>query len=151
MGKRCAEVAGFNVHANVRVGANDRDGLEHLCRYLARPPIANDRLQELPDGRIALRFKQAWRDGTSSVQLAPLALIARLAALVVPAGPRAYPPCPCPTRLRRARRQLHGGILFSIVVCFPRTPLRAKTWFPPLPTLRHPALPRAGLEPDPST
>jgi hypothetical protein len=27
-GKRCAEVAGFNVHANVRVRANDRDGLE---------------------------------------------------------------------------------------------------------------------------
>jgi hypothetical protein len=51
LGKRCAEVAGFNVHANVRVGANDRDGLEHLCRYPARSPIANDRLQELPDGR----------------------------------------------------------------------------------------------------
>jgi len=63
MGKRCAEVAGFNVHANVRVGSNARDGLEHLCRYLARPPIANDRLQELPDGRLALRFKQPWRDG----------------------------------------------------------------------------------------
>jgi hypothetical protein len=63
IGKRCAEVAGFNVHANVRVRANDRVGLEHLCRYLARPPIANDRLQELPDGRLALRFKQVWRDG----------------------------------------------------------------------------------------
>jgi hypothetical protein len=66
IGKRCAEVGGFNVHANVRVGANDRDGLEHLCRYLARPPIANDRLQELPDGRLALRFKQAWRDDYAS-------------------------------------------------------------------------------------
>jgi Putative transposase len=48
LGKRCAKVAGFNVHANARAGANDRVGLEHLCRYLARPPIANDRLQELP-------------------------------------------------------------------------------------------------------
>ena len=26
-GKRCAEVAGYNVHANVRVSANDRDDL----------------------------------------------------------------------------------------------------------------------------
>ena len=25
--------------------------------------------------------------------------------LAVPSGPRAYPPCPCPTRLRRARRR----------------------------------------------
>jgi hypothetical protein len=48
LGKLCVEVAGFNMHANMRVGANDRDGLEHLCRYLARPPIANDRLQKLP-------------------------------------------------------------------------------------------------------
>lgn len=71
MGKRCAEVAGFNVHANVRVGAKDRDNLEHLCRYLARPPIANDRLQELPDGRLALRFKQAWRDGTTHIVFTP--------------------------------------------------------------------------------
>jgi hypothetical protein len=82
IGKRCAEVAGFNVHANVRVGANDRDGLEHLCRYLARPPIANDRLQELPDGRLALRFKQAWRDGTSHIVFTPHELIEKLIPLI---------------------------------------------------------------------
>ena len=82
MGKRCAEVAGFNVHANVRVGANDRDGLEHLCRYLARPPIANDRLQELPDGRLALRFKQAWRDGTTHIVFTPHELIEKLIPLI---------------------------------------------------------------------
>ncbi len=82
MGKRCAEVAGFNVHANVRVGAKDRVGLEHLCRYLARPPIANDRLQELPDGRLALRFKQAWRDGTSHIVFTPHELIEKLIPLI---------------------------------------------------------------------
>jgi len=64
--KRCADVGGFNLHANVRVAANDREGLEHLCRYLARPPIANDRLSQLPDGKLALRFKQAWRDDYAS-------------------------------------------------------------------------------------
>jgi hypothetical protein len=31
--KRCADVAGFNVHANVRVRANDRERLEHLVKY----------------------------------------------------------------------------------------------------------------------
>jgi len=82
IGKRCAEVAGFNVHANVRVGANDRDGLEHLCRYLARPPIANDRLQELPGGRLALRFKQAWRDGTMHIVFTPHELIEKLIPLI---------------------------------------------------------------------
>jgi hypothetical protein len=82
IGKRCAEVAGFNVHANVRVGAKDRVGLEHLCRYLARPPIANDRLQELPDGRLALRFKQAWRDGTTHIVFTPHELIEKLILLI---------------------------------------------------------------------
>jgi hypothetical protein len=82
IGKRCAEVAGFNVHANVHIGAKDRDGLEHLCRYLARPPIANDRLQELPDGRLALRFKQAWRDGTTHIVFTPHELIEKLIPLI---------------------------------------------------------------------
>ena len=66
----------------MRVGANDRDGLEHLCRYLARPPIANDRLQELPDGRLALRFKQAWRDGTTRIVFTPHELIEKLIPLI---------------------------------------------------------------------
>jgi hypothetical protein len=67
-GKRCAEVDGYNLHANVRLRANDRIGIEQLCRYLARPPISEERLQELPDGRIALRSKKsAWRDGTTHI------------------------------------------------------------------------------------
>ena len=42
--KRCAEVGGFNVHANTCARASDRVRLEHLVKYLARPPIANARL-----------------------------------------------------------------------------------------------------------
>ncbi len=63
IGRRCTDVAGFNVHANTCALANERERLEILVRYLARPPIANDRLSELPDGRLALKLKQAWRDG----------------------------------------------------------------------------------------
>jgi hypothetical protein len=55
-----------------------------LCRYVLRPPLANDRLHILPDGAVRLEFKRAWSDGTTSVELEPLALIARLAALVPP-------------------------------------------------------------------
>jgi hypothetical protein len=42
------------------------------------------RLHILPEGAVRLDFKKPWSDGTSSVDLAPLALIARLAALVPP-------------------------------------------------------------------
>ena len=32
-----ADVSGFNVHAGVTVRSGDREGLERLCRYCARP------------------------------------------------------------------------------------------------------------------
>jgi hypothetical protein len=65
-GKRCAEVGGCNVHANTCTRANDREHLEQLVKYLARPPIANERLSELPDGHLVLKFKQPWRDGPAA-------------------------------------------------------------------------------------
>jgi hypothetical protein len=34
-------------------------------RYCARPPLAQDRLQELPDGRITLQLKTPWSDGST--------------------------------------------------------------------------------------
>jgi hypothetical protein len=46
--------------------------------------LADDRLKILDDGAVRLDFKKPWSDGTTSVELEPLALIARLAALVPP-------------------------------------------------------------------
>lgn len=82
VGRRCAAFEGFSLHANVRIAANDRDGLEHLARYLARPPIATERLIALPDGRVALRFKRPFSDGTEAVVFTPFELIERLLPLV---------------------------------------------------------------------
>jgi hypothetical protein len=36
---------GFDLHSNVWVSANDRAGLERLCRYILRPPFAQERLR----------------------------------------------------------------------------------------------------------
>jgi hypothetical protein len=55
-----------------------------LCRYILRPPLVNDRLHILPDGAVRLDFKKPWSDGTASVDMEALALIARRAALVPP-------------------------------------------------------------------
>ncbi len=52
-----AEVMGFNVHAAVAIHGRDRKRVERLCRYLGRPPIAQERLTELPDRR--LRYELA--------------------------------------------------------------------------------------------
>jgi len=83
-GTLCGQSHGFNLQNATRVAANDRDGRERLCRYILRPPLANDRLKLLGNGDVRLDFKRPWSDGTSSVQMPPLALIARLAALVPP-------------------------------------------------------------------
>ena len=32
----CADVDGFSLHAAVRSGADDRQALEQLCRYITR-------------------------------------------------------------------------------------------------------------------
>ncbi len=40
--------AGLELHAAVHVRAGDRSGLERLCRYIARPPVPEQRLSLLP-------------------------------------------------------------------------------------------------------
>jgi hypothetical protein len=52
-GTLCAASAGFNLHAATRVASNDKAGRERLCRYILRPPFANDRLSLLPNGKAA--------------------------------------------------------------------------------------------------
>ncbi|MCC6214734.1 MAG: transposase [Polyangiaceae bacterium] len=79
-----AIVMGVNVHAKVAVDGRDRPRLERLCRYLGRPPIAQERLSRLPDGRVRYDMKKAWRDGTKAVVLEPLDLIARVLAMIPP-------------------------------------------------------------------
>jgi hypothetical protein len=79
-----ADVGGVNVHAGAAIDGRDRKRLERLCRYIARPPLAQERLEEHGDGRLRYRFKRAWRNGTYAVVLEPLDLIARLVALIPP-------------------------------------------------------------------
>jgi hypothetical protein len=41
-----ARVDGFDLHGRVAFGAAERERLEELVRYCARPPLANDRLNK---------------------------------------------------------------------------------------------------------
>jgi hypothetical protein len=80
-GPRQAHLDGFDLHANVWVSANDRAGVERLCRYVLRPPFAQERLRLRSDGRVALELKMAWRDGTRELVFEPLEFLERLAAM----------------------------------------------------------------------
>ncbi len=75
---------GYGLHAGVVIGACERKGLERLCRYIARPPLAKSRLETREDGTVVIRLKQPWADGTGAIQLSRLELMERLAALVPP-------------------------------------------------------------------
>ncbi len=51
----------FNAHAEVAVPARARARLERLCRYVCRPPIAQQRLEEHPSGELRYAFKKRWK------------------------------------------------------------------------------------------
>jgi hypothetical protein len=81
-GPLCASIDGFSLHAGAWVSARDREKLEKLCRYAARPAVAESRLVELSDGRIGYSLKKRWRDGTTAVVMTKAVLMERLCALV---------------------------------------------------------------------
>ena len=68
--------------AAVRWGADQRKELEHLCRYITRPAIANERLKRNRAGQVVLQLKSAFKDGTTHIVMSPLEFMQRLAALV---------------------------------------------------------------------
>ena len=65
----CANAHGFSrtgdksLHAAVRCGADQRQALEQLCRYITRPAIANERLKRNRTGQVVLQLKSAYQDG----------------------------------------------------------------------------------------
>jgi Putative transposase len=58
---RCARLEGFSLHANVSVPAHARVRLEHLCRYLLRPPLALARLTESARGQVVFALGRGRR------------------------------------------------------------------------------------------
>ena len=55
---------GFDLYARQATFSHDRERVEKLARYILRPPLAQNNLERLADGRVMLRLKHAWRDGT---------------------------------------------------------------------------------------
>ncbi len=76
------KVAGFSLHAGVAAKAQQRDKLERLCRYITRPPVSEQRLSLIAQGKVRYELKTPYRDGTTQVIFEPLDFIATLAGLV---------------------------------------------------------------------
>jgi hypothetical protein len=74
--------SGFSLHAGVACLADEREKLERIGRYIARPAIAENRLFTNATGDVIYKFKKPWDDGTVAIRMTPLELMERLAALV---------------------------------------------------------------------
>jgi hypothetical protein len=79
--ERLAVLEGFRLHAGTAAHANDRQGLERLCRCGSRGPIAEERLSSRDDGRYEYRTKRG-----PTLVLTAAQLVKRLVALVPPRG-----------------------------------------------------------------
>ena len=79
-----ANVEGFSLNARVWIWGKDREKLEKLIRYMARGPVATERLTESFPNTLLYKMKTPWRDGTTHVSFSYLDFIARLVALIPP-------------------------------------------------------------------
>ena len=83
-GPLCFAANGFSLHAATRIDAGDKAGLERLCKYVSRPPLAHGSLQQLSQDEYSFKLKTPWSDGTTHLILSGLELCEKLAALVPP-------------------------------------------------------------------
>jgi hypothetical protein len=73
---------GFSVDAQVRIEAWDRQALERLLRYCARPPFALERLEQVDEQHIVYHLPKPTPDGRTDLTLTPLELISLIAELI---------------------------------------------------------------------
>ena len=65
---------GFSVDAAVRIEAHERDGLERLLRYCARPAFALERLREIDTEHLVYESVKPAPGGSVSLMLTPMQL-----------------------------------------------------------------------------
>lgn len=68
----------------MRIEAHERDGLERLLRYCARPAFAPERLREIDTEHLVYESVKPGPGGSVSLMLTPIQLLDRLAPLIPP-------------------------------------------------------------------
>jgi len=98
------EHSGFSLNANVRIESQDRNGLERLIRYCARPIFSGERLNRVGD-KVQYTLPKPAANGQTILLMKPSELLDKLAQLIPPP--------------RRHRHHYHG-------VLAPNSPFRPK-------------------------
>jgi hypothetical protein len=82
--RRPAFFFGYSLHAERIVNSEDRDGLEKLCRYASRAPIAKSRLFLADNGQVVVKLKRPLQDGRRELRFGQVELLQKLAILIPP-------------------------------------------------------------------
>jgi hypothetical protein len=75
---------GWSVDASVRIAEWDRQGLERLVRYCARPPLSAERLEQLNESTLVYHLRKPTLDSHTELILKPVELLERLSQLITP-------------------------------------------------------------------
>jgi hypothetical protein len=75
---------GWSLDASVTIPDWDRQGLERLVRYCARPPLSQERLGRVDDETLVYSLRKPTLDGRTELYLTPLELLERLSKLITP-------------------------------------------------------------------
>jgi hypothetical protein len=70
------QVSPSGLHAGIAARADQRTKVERLCRYIARPAVAEPRLSLTERGEVRYTLKTPYRDGTTHVVFQPLDFLA---------------------------------------------------------------------------
>lgn len=79
-----ANNSGYSLNARVWIAYNKRKKLEQAIRYMARGPIAQERMTETYNNLILYQLKTPWKNGITHFSYSELDFIARLVALIPP-------------------------------------------------------------------
>ena len=74
--------SGFSLHAGVSCKSYERKKLEHICRYISRPSLSEERLSVNNQGQVIYKLKTPYQNGTTHIVLSPLDFLSRLSALI---------------------------------------------------------------------
>ena len=75
---------GFSLDGSVHIDDWDRNALERLTRYCARPPFSSGRLGRLDEHTVAYNLPRPTPDGRTCLLMDPMELLRRLASLIPP-------------------------------------------------------------------
>ena len=78
----CVLAGGYSVHAETAIKSHERERLEKLVRYMARPAISDERVIIEGPESIRVKLKSAWSDGTHSLLFTQSEFLERLVALI---------------------------------------------------------------------